>query len=237
MARGYRRSEAADDRPAPKSGSGGTGPTRWWQFVLIYPALAISVITAAPEWASKIGALVSHVDNRDLVEAKQQRALYAKNLDCTTAPFDWFLNPDRVNVDATICESGDIYVRASSPNNPGAQYFVPVQRVLGDPEPAGAVTKASAAAPSLAEPGRARTPGLMRAVWTGTSRNLLELAQIKVVPRAPSVVSTSVVCTKFIDNRRVLRHLRTQQACFDEVVDSFTGRTQSRTQVACRTTC
>jgi len=49
--------------------------------------------------------------------------------------------------------------------------------------------------------------------------------------------ATAVVCTKFIDNRRVLRHLRTPQACFDEVVDSFTGRTTSRTQVACRATC
>src|SRR5207342_736219 len=69
-------------------------------------------------------------------EARLQQELYAKNLDCTTAPFDWFINPSNVNLDATICQSGDIYVRATSPGGLASFYFVPVDRVLGKPDPA-----------------------------------------------------------------------------------------------------
>jgi hypothetical protein len=67
------------------------------------------------------------------------------------------------------------------------------------------------------------------------------LAQVTVRPNIRAqqqmVVTTEVVCTKFLDKRMVLRHLRTPQACFDEVVDSWNGTTQKRTQVACRRTC
>jgi hypothetical protein len=226
---------AGGNKSAAPTAAGGPGPSRWWQYLLIYPTLVVSVLTAAPQWLDKFQALANNVDSGGYREAKLQKDLYAKNLDCTTAPFDWYLNPNNVNLDATICESGDIYVRASSPNKPGSFYFVPVERVLGEEAPA--VPKRVAAA----DAGERFAGVVTRAVMDGDPGAEDLLMQVQLPPRPlvreQMVVPTSVVCTKFMDSRRVLRHLRTTQACFDEVVDTLNGRTVSRTQVACRRSC
>jgi hypothetical protein len=208
---------------------------KWWHWLLIYPTLGVSILTAAPQWIDKLQALKNNVRDRDYREAEEQRALYAKNLTCTTAPFDWFLNPDNVNLDATICESGDIYVRASAPGRPAAVYFVPLQRVLGKRDEA----QATVAQASRSDVVLTSGPGEADLSLVEGS---FQLAQSKATPgprpmQQQMVVTTEVVCTKFIDKRMVLRHLRTPQACFDEVVDSYNGTTQKRVQVACRRTC
>src|SRR3569623_462651 len=81
----------------------------WWEVAFIYPTLLVTLMTSAPVWADKVMSIVNNVQGRDYVEAKAQQALFAKNLDCTTAPFDWYINPSNVNLDATICQSGDVY--------------------------------------------------------------------------------------------------------------------------------
>jgi hypothetical protein len=208
---------------------------KWWHWLLIYPTLGVAILTAAPQWFDKIQAFTNNVRDRDYREAEEQRTLYAKNLTCTTAPFDWYLNPDNVNLDATICESGDIYVRASAPGRPAAVYFVPLQRVLGKREEAQAKVADASRGDVVLTSGKAAAPGALRIV-----DGSFELAQTKVPPRMQQqmVVTTEVVCTRFLDKRMVLRHLRTPSGvCFDEVVDSFNGTTQKRTQVACRKTC
>lgn len=230
-----RTARKAATAAAPETSSAPSGgPMKWWHWLLIYPTLGVSILTAAPQWIDKVQALRNDIRDRDYREAEEQRTLYAKNLTCTTAPFDWFLNPDNVNLDATICESGDIYVRASAPGRPAAVYFVPLQRVLGKPEAAQTKVAQAARGDVVLTAGQGRTD---LSIVDGAFE-LAQKAPINPRMQQQMVVTTEVVCTKFIDKRMVLRHLRTpSQVCFDEVVDSYNGTTQKRTQVACRKTC
>jgi hypothetical protein len=203
--------------------------------VLIYPTLAATLITAVPQWIDRVQALTNNVQGRNYHDALVQRQLYAKNIDCTTAPFDWYINPSNIDLDATICQSGDVYLRATSPTGQANYYFVAVDQVLGKPDAgSGSLFPAAQAAERLQLPA---TPAV--AEDAQRPQDLLTRVQIVGRPafRTQTVVQTSVVCTKFLDSRRVLRHLRTPQACFDEIVDSLNGRTVSRTQVACRRSC
>jgi hypothetical protein len=208
------------------------GPAKWWHWLLIYPTLAVSILTAAPQWFDRIQALANDVRDRNFREAEEQSALYAKNLTCTTAPFDWYLNPNNVNLDATICESGDIYVRASAPDRPSAYYFVAVDRILGVDEPARTKVAAAAAGSARFTAAAVDPEDLLIRVQSPSQFPLRPPAQ-----RMQQAVLTEVICTKFVDKRVVLRHLRTPQACFDEWVDTLNGRTQKRVQTACRKAC
>ena len=91
------------------------GPSKWWQWVILYPTLAISFLSAAPQWVDKAQAMFNGVEDRGWDEAKQQQDAWRANLTCSAAPFDWYSTPENLKVDATICNSGDIFVRVATP--------------------------------------------------------------------------------------------------------------------------
>jgi hypothetical protein len=229
-ARGRAAAAGAPAAHAPTSPFG--GPLKWWHWLLIYPTLAISILTAAPQWFDRIQAVANDVHDRSNREAEEQSALFAKNLDCTTAPFAWYLNPNNVNLDATICETGDIYVRASAPGRASRYYFVAVDKILGDKPAAAKVAAAGGTAQFTAAP---IDPDLV--IRVQDKAPMQSQVRSSSAYRVQQPILTEVICTKFIDKRMVLRHLRTPNACFDEWVDTLNGRTQKRAQVACRKTC
>jgi hypothetical protein len=230
MGKSTRGRAAAGASPAA-SAPPTSGPNKWWHWLLIYPTLLISILTAAPQWFDRIQALANDVQDRSNREAEEQSALFAKNLTCTTAPFDWYLNPNNVNLDATICETGDIYVRASAPNRSSRYYFVGVDKILGEDKAAG--TKTAAATGSAQFTAAPIDPDLVIRIQDKAPMQ----AQVRSPVYRQQPILTEVICTKFIDKRMVLRHLRTPQACFDEWVDTLNGRTQKRVQTTCRKTC
>src|SRR5262249_1578471 len=85
-----------------------------------------------------------------LGQAEEQKELWEKNLQCTTRPMDFFQNPDNVKVDATICDSGDVFVRVFAPGNKNAYFWVDVEGLLKTASYPGLVTSAQAASlPSI----------------------------------------------------------------------------------------
>src|SRR5215469_11233924 len=129
-------------------------PRRWWQWLLIYPALGIALLTAAPQWIDKIQALANNIQNRTWAEAVEQRNLFVKNTSCTRLPFSWNPTPSHVNVDALLCDSGDVFVTAQLPNGSLSSYIVPLSRVTAAASDGGG---SSAAALILPERALART--------------------------------------------------------------------------------
>ena len=186
---------------------------------VVFPILLGSLLTAGPQWIDSIRAMMQGINSGTVKQAKQQAALWRKNLACAGAPYSWFNSPGDIKVDATICDSGDIFVRASTPGN--QQYFkwLPLSDVVQGEEAGGggiipeanAATLALRAAPA---PYSAAPPGV-------------RLAQ----PVA------NVVCQKFLDDRRLLRRVKTPQGCFDEVIDTFNGQVVSRKAVPCNPQC
>ena len=203
--------------PAKPATDDASGPRRWWQWLLLYPTLAIALLTAAPEWLDKARALHAGTRAASYSEAERQGAIWRKNLACSAVPFAWYANPSNVRVDATICNSGDVYVRASTPDN--QQYFkwIGLDDILKVPAAGGGLIPAADAAP------------MSPAIFT--------LAGERPRPTDVQFTNAVVVCQRVLDQRNILRHVRTEQGCFDETIDTFNGTIVKRVQVPCRTQC
>jgi len=206
------RSDVEADQPA--SSEQAPRPQTWFQWLLLYPALAISVITAAPTWFDAGLAAYNKIEGRSFSEAKVQSERWAKNLPCTALPLNYNLTDSTVRVDATICNSGDIFVRAATADHKSHFYWVPVERIIGEEV---------REAPVLAAAHAAERPTLSRAV-TGENDSRSRLLQR----------TQNVICPpRFLNPRQVLRRIITPQGCFDQVVDTYTGQVISMQPAPC----
>ena len=206
-----------------KKPEAGEKPRQWWQWFMLYPTVAVALLTALPTWIDKGLAVYHGTKTSSYAESDKQRALWRKNLSCSASPFSWYSNPRNVKVDATICDSGDVFVRAATPDNQNFFEWVDLDAVVGASEGGSLIPKANAA--DLAT----RLRSLRLAGWNG---------EIGVGgPLSASQPSATVVCQRFLDDRMLLRHISTPEGCFDETVDTLNGETVKRTQVPCRTSC
>jgi hypothetical protein len=186
-------------------------PKTWWQWVILYPALFLAIITAMPQWVQMAANWKSDIPLKEIAAAKDQSALFKKNLTCTTAPLDSFYeNTDKLKVDATICASGDVFVRIITPENGKAFHWVDVNKVVNTNVASIFVSQAFAA----------------------------ELTEYTIAQNLPQDTSQgSVICQRFLDDRNLLRVVNVNGACFDEVVDTFKGVTVSQVPSQCRSAC
>ncbi len=132
------RVDSAPEDDAPETP---VKPRSWWQWFVLYPALATSVLAAIPTIVESVKSFRLGVGYGESAIAEQQNLLWRKNMTCAQSPFDWFVNQNNVHIDATICRSGDVLVRVQRPDK---QYFfrwVQVDSVVED--------KKAAARPSL----------------------------------------------------------------------------------------
>lgn len=81
----------------------------------MYPALAVALVSAVPNWVDSYTAWQQGINLEQLPSAMEQNTFWKANLECMTAPFEWVANPSNVKVDGTICPSGDIMIRISTP--------------------------------------------------------------------------------------------------------------------------
>ncbi len=114
-----KRGDVSAPQPTPKA---------WWQWFLLYPTLLVSVIGAIPTATELIRSMRAGVPFGQSSIALQQDDLWAKNMNCTSAPFDGLINDLNVQVDATICKSGDVLVRYKAPREKQAYRWVPVEK-------------------------------------------------------------------------------------------------------------
>jgi len=196
---------------APKSDADGSPFKRWWQQILLYPAFLVALITAGPEWIDKVKGF--NLGVRSASEAELSSQLWAKNPTCGANPGKGFLSPRNVAVDATICDSGDILVRAVNPQNPAALpvfKWLPLDDVVRTNASGGIIPAAQAA--TLSARGSTRT----------NARPSYKVALLQV----------NVLCTS-VNGRYLTRRIQTPQGCFDEVIDTFTGAVVSRNPAPC----
>ena len=73
---------AAGTAPDTNKTSSSTSATRWWQWMLLYPSLAVTIVTAVPTWIDHVQAMKIGVNSRDLAQAQEQRRLWETNLEC-----------------------------------------------------------------------------------------------------------------------------------------------------------
>jgi hypothetical protein len=198
------RSEAEGKRGDGDDQGGKIAPTKWWQWMLLYPALVTSIIAAIPTYLEFGRSQWLGVPFGQYRSAVRENQLWKENIDCAAAPFDGLANKHNVQVDAVVCKSGNVLVRVKSPEGSTAYHWVPLETVTS-------LTRNTfdflpdANAQSLA-PAEQVAQGNVHVIcqwWVGNG-------QI----------------------RRRVRDLNTNR-CFDEVVNTYNGIVLSSTPAPC----
>jgi len=204
--------QRGSDKEAPSP------PKRWWQWVLLYPTLGVAILSAVPLLTDKVLAFYHGTKTETYSGALKQRDMWAKNLECSASPFAWYNNPSNVKVDATMCPSGDLFVRAMTPDNQSFYHWVALDEVVKPVATTSGIIPAAKASVALnrAHPVRtkAKFPHLQLA---------LQQAQ--------------VICQRQVDARIIIRRIATPQGCFDEFVDMFNGAVVGRRPAPCVPQC
>lgn len=102
-----------DTREAPSARPTAT----WWQWMLLYPSLVATLLSAVPSWIDHIQAANIGVKTSDLAQAKEQKRLWETNLDCTRAQeIQRIRTTHDTEVAAQVCPSGDVLVQVRRPS-------------------------------------------------------------------------------------------------------------------------
>jgi hypothetical protein len=178
-------------------------PQAWWQWVLLYPALAIALITAVPQWLGAVQRLTGNPN----AEEEQNKKLWSKNLECTGEPMDFFINPENIKVAATICRSGDVFVRIFPPDNLGDFYWVDIKSILGKSSDSDSLSTAS-----VSESVNVPTALSAKSSYVMCQRFVDDRHLLRVVNVGGG-------------------------SCWDETVDTYTGAVIERKESQCREAC
>jgi hypothetical protein len=101
-----------DTREAPSARTAAT----WWQWMLLYPSLVATLLSAVPTWLDHIQAANLGVKTSDLAQAKEQKRLWETNLACARAQEIQRIRTTRdTEVGAQVCPSGDVLVQLRRP--------------------------------------------------------------------------------------------------------------------------
>lgn len=204
----------------------------WWQWVLLYPALLIAVLTAMPQWmetAKGVWTGQSPAEIRQLameLEAQELNTNLASaalkdNMGCLAAPPNYYQNQDGINVDGTICENGSVFL----------QFY------RGDD----IVFKLVQVPDVFNNQGEFSTSwdwGLVSAAFANTAPIEQARPAKAKIDQLFAAGETTVVCQKMqSDNLTILRHIKVNGLCYDEHWNTGTGRVTRSSNIRCRTSC
>jgi hypothetical protein len=175
----------------------------WWRrFERAFFSTAIlgAIIVNGPNWLEQFNRWREDLPQKHVVDPVDKGKLYEKNLACTSAPTTWFTIPTNIRMSSTVCDSGDVFVHATTP---GHDYYGWLQR--------SDIIPALAASGGLIPSARAATLQ-SGAMITGSA----QAARI-----APIQVQQVVICQRFLNSRYLLRRVRTGRGCVDQTVDRY----------------
>jgi hypothetical protein len=178
-------------------------PQRWWQWMLMYPTLAVALIGAVPQYSSWVTAAAKGLPV--LGDAKYARQesdkAWDRNLDCLTNIEHIKPNANtKYGIDLVPCPSGDILVTLTPLQSPGTH----ISRWIVTTDFFSDIAQFSLVGTATAQESS-----------TGSS-NPVRIIGIK---KSGSVVTKRV---QFPDN-----------SCADQTIDSYTGRQVNQQKASC----
>jgi hypothetical protein len=175
--------------------------------ILVYPALAVAVIGAAPQYIQVFKAFERDLPVREVAAAEREHMLWVKNLECVGNMLlpDTAL-PDNTRVGARVCPSGDVLVKVKRVTGAESYRWLPLE----DAKPQATVAALIGISTAEADELPATAVPLMEQTcqhWQNQAQGIL------------------------------VRRIRENNQCFEETLNTFTGRVVSKTPVACDAPC
>ena len=182
-------------------------PRRWWQWVLAYPALAIAILGAVPQYMNVLKGLSIGVSANEVHAAQQQNKLWQSNRECTPT-LHKVATATGAQVSVGACPTGDIQIAIDFPNGESIVRWIAFESI---------------------ESASSRT-------WFGAMREAVA-AESEMSAARLAQSGTQIICQRTLQRGRVLRRVRRGSQCFDEIINTFTGRVEERRQAACDPSC
>lgn len=186
-----------------------SGPIKWWQWMLVYPTLAVSLLGATPTIMEAAKAFDTGVPFGMSADAGEQNRLWKANFECAQKmQFQTIRTKRNVEIGSVICESGDVLLKGKLPDTDDYQYRWVSWNAIAHDKQAGLSLFGSAHAAT--ESGA----GFMR------------------VQNSPNVI-----CQRWVGKGTLLRRVATNRICVDELVNTYNGRVMKRNPAPCQPGC
>lgn len=182
---------------------------RWWQWLLLYPGLAVAILGAIPTYIEGVKSYTYDVTFGSSFDAQEQNRLWRENFECVkNVTFSPIINKKNVEIASVVCESGDVLLRGRRP-----EWEQPQLRWV-----------------SWNEVAPRETSALFDFV---NSANASEMPYLVLAQGS----STSVLCQRWVGAGRILQRVKTRNGCFDEVINTYNGSVVSRRSAPCNPSC
>ncbi|PKH88641.1 hypothetical protein [Colwellia sp. Bg11-28] len=173
-------------------------PKKWWQWFLLYPTILVALVGAVPTYMELWNSKQKSVDFGDSKKAEVNLEMWKKNLVCTARPMDPYITSSYVEVDANICESGDVFIRIRTPKNRVRFEWVAVEKIVDSQE----------------------------TIVTMLNFNILNKAIASDIESYETLEFNSprILCQKWINQNLILRRVEYPgKRCFDETINAYNG--------------
>lgn len=182
----------------------------WWQWILMYPALLIAVLGNVPTLINLWNADKLGVPVSDVQIAMEQNKLWNKNFECSrTLPTHWSEADDKgIKIGVTVCPSKDVLVTINGSIQPSYRWI-----------------------------------GFSTFNQTQQITNLLIPAAIATEFSSPihfaqNNEKQTVLCQKKLSSTRIIRRVKKQDGqCFDQTINTATGKVIKEVSVKCDSDC
>lgn len=200
---------------APEEPRASAHPTKWWQWILVYPAIVLGVIGAIPTAIEAVKSYRYGVPIFSSYEAEKQNELWVRNSDCLK---DVELSPvktkSNVEISTVVCASGDVLLVGKRP-----EWALPQKRWIAW----------SDIAPDSSQ---VRTTG-NTFIRLFPQANAAEPIEIQIAQLGPM----TVICQRWVANGLLLQRIGTPQGCVDQVVNTYNGWVVSSNPAPCDPLC
>ena len=182
-------------------------PTRWWQWVLVYPGLLLGLIGSSPTIMDLYKSIQYDIPAGEVSHAQIQNRLWRKNIDCQPTPFDWTTTVSDISVDAKVCPSGDILISAKSQEHEN-YLWIAIDDIANSPS-------------------YSAIPNLINTVYAS------DWAEQNTNQSDGVLICTRWIDNKQL----LRRIATSDRGCFDEIINTYNGTVISKTFASCENTC
>jgi len=203
-------------------------PAAWWQWMIMYPTLVVSLVGAVPQYKDWITALHLGVPPGSVAQAEEQRRLWERNFECARKEEPKTVTtPSNIKVVVTPCPSGDVLVEVNTPDSGKNIRWIALNTFLREASLAPGIRKAFAAEGHLGAYNQGGSTAERRKAAGDFPRQAV-FAQ----------ASSGVVCQKRLSNGHIIRRIRLEGGgCLDEVINPYTGQVVDSRPAPCNPSC
>jgi len=208
----------------------------WWHTLLVYPTLAVALVSAFPSWSEIALTWYHELKNQTYGDAKKLNEWFDQHGNCTRSPLKPMAGTGDVEIMGTICPTGDLFLHVNAPRKNFVHVVYMSEIIAGKPETPSAPRETDTPLVSSIDT-EPREASLTRSITARVETSPAESLLSSLKEGSQAQAQSTVECQGRLDNRTIVRRLRVADQCFDETIDTFTGAVTGNEPINCALPC